>query len=571
MRFVLAIVSFLLAAVMIGYGFAQRTVLAEPDVVSLEASVERDAPLTVIDGAALNSRGGSQTLSIEGSDQIFAAYGRTIDVLGWVGDAQFNLVTVDDETGELVTEFVRGTETEVPSPVGSDLWLEAYDAEDSLRMTVNVPENVSFIVASDGIASAPGTVGMSWPVDNRTPWAGPLMLAGAVVLLIGLIFLVWALIHHRRSGGPRRKQPKMPKVPKRQTSLKAMGSRKAIRPMVVGTALVVAVGLTGCSADLWPTTSSAATPTPTPTVTVPDTPPPAATVRQVERIVAEIGEVAAEADAALDAELLASRFAGPALELREANYTIRAADGEVAALAAIPGAPVEVVLPQQTESWPRTVFTVVQNPTDATVPTVAMFLVQESARENYKVQYAVTMDPAAKLPEVAGAVLGTSRLTLDNPLLSMTPEDIALAYADVLDKDVDSPSYDLFEAEGDSLREAVGLAAKNAAKAALPTTASLTFGSEIGAGTQIIMATLDAGALVAVNLNEITTVAPVEAGAAVNPSGQVKALSGVSVSTKGVTATYGDQLLFYLPPLDSDSPIQLLGYSQGLIAASELP
>ncbi|HOT34241.1 MAG TPA: hypothetical protein PLW15_07335, partial [Rhodoglobus sp.] len=76
--------------------------------------------------------------------------------------------------------------------------------------------------------------------------------------------------------------------------------------------------------------------------------------------------------------------------------------------------------------------------------------------------------------------------------------------------------------------------------------------------------------IVAVNLNEITTVQPVEAGAAVNPTGQVKALSGLAISTKGIRATYGDQLLFYVPAAGSDAKIVLLGYSVGLVKAGEI-
>ena len=76
--------------------------------------------------------------------------------------------------------------------------------------------------------------------------------------------------------------------------------------------------------------------------------------------------------------------------------------------------------------------------------------------------------------------------------------------------------------------------------------------------------------LVAVNLYETTTVAPVEAGAAVNPTGQVKALSGLAISTKGIVATYSDQLLFYVPPAGSNAKIVLLGYSVGLVQAQEL-
>jgi len=86
----------------------------------------------------------------------------------------------------------------------------------------------------------------------------------------------------------------------------------------------------------------------------------------------------------------------------------------------------------------------------------------------------------------------------------------------------------------------------------------------------VALATNDSGALVAVNLNEIETVKTVEAGAAVNAPKTVKALLGKSLSTKGLKATYGDQLLFYVPSSVKGGKIVLLGYSQGLIAASEL-
>ena len=98
----------------------------------------------------------------------------------------------------------------------------------------------------------------------------------------------------------------------------------------------------------------------------------------------------------------------------------------------------------------------------------------------------------------------------------------------------------------------------------------MTFGHTIGPADAIALATNDAGALVAVNLNETTAVVPVEAGAAVNPSGAVKALSGLAVTTKGVLATYGDQLLFYIPPAGSSAKIILLGYSVGLVSATEI-
>ena len=81
---------------------------------------------------------------------------------------------------------------------------------------------------------------------------------------------------------------------------------------------------------------------------------------------------------------------------------------------------------------------------------------------------------------------------------------------------------------------------------------------------------MGAGALVSVTLEETSTITPVESGAAVNAPPQVAALLGKKLSTKGLRATYGDQLLFYVPKAGSDGKIVLLGYSQGLISAAEL-
>jgi len=576
-RFVLAIVSFVVAALMIGFGIAQRTILAAPDEIALSTTVATDAPVTVIEGNTLNAFPGSQTLSVEGSGQVFAAYGRTSDVLAWIGDTDYNLVTIDPEQGVFTSELVAGAESEVPDPNGSDLWLDDYVKDDSLALTVNVPEDVSFIIASDGIEPSPAEITVAWPIDNSTPWAGPLIVGGAVMLLLGLGFLLWATNHMRSSRGPRRKPQKMPRVP-RKRSIRS-GGRKPVesakRVMIaVPVVLVGALALSGCSPDFWPSGSGAgAVPTPSSSA-VPEgaqLDPPAVTVRQVERIIAQISQVATTADETKDAALIATRFDGPALELRLANYTIRTNDPSIAEVpATIPDGKPSYILPQQTDTWPRTAMVVVPDDKDATIPPVALFLVQSDPRSDYKVAYSITLEPSAVLPDVAPASVGTSRLDPDSGVLKFTPKEVALAYGDILEQDVDSDAFLDFEAEGDSLRTAVGLAAKNAIKAALPTTASVNFTHSIGVGTPIALATNDAGAIVAVNLDEMTTVAPIEAGAAVNPSGSVKALSGVAISTKGVIATYGDQLLFYVPPAGSNAKIVLLGYSQGLVKASEI-
>ena len=573
MRFVLAIISFVVAALMIGFGIAQRTILAAPDHVALSTTVSSDAAVTIIDGPTLNAFEGSQTLTIAGAGTVFAAYGRTSDVEAWVGDTRHQVVSIDGETGELTSQLVNGEETEVPDPNGSDLWLDDYERDQELTLTVSVPETVSFLIVSDGVAPAPGDITISWPIDNSTPWAGPLIVGGAVVLLVGIGFLIWATNHMRSGRGPRRKMPKVPKKPevkpsRRSADKPASGRRRAFIAVPV---LVGALALTGCSAEYWPGGAAGAAPSPSPTLPAgAELTPPAVTVRQVERIVAQISAVTADADANRDVELLETRFAGPALDLRVANYAVRGADGNIAALPAIPEGPVKLTLPQQTETWPRTVFAVIQDDKDATIPPVALMLVQDDPRSNYKVTYAITLEASAVLPDVAPASVGAARLAEDSGLLEMAPENLALGYADILENDVDSDLYLKFEPTGDTLRAAIGLAAKQQAAASLPATARMSFAYLEPESAPIALATNDAGAIVAVELRETTTVVPVEAGAAVNSTGQVKALSGITVTTKGMIATYSDQMLFYVPPAGSNGKIVLLGYSQGLVSATEV-
>ena len=58
------------------------------------------------------------------------------------------------------------------------------------------------------------------------------------------------------------------------------------------------------------------------------------------------------------------------------------------------------MLPQQNDEWARSVFAIIQ-PSDTTLAPVALMLVQESPRENYKVHYLITLEPGFVLPPVA--------------------------------------------------------------------------------------------------------------------------------------------------------------------------
>ncbi|MCU1552316.1 MAG: hypothetical protein JWR36_2876 [Glaciihabitans sp.] len=575
MRFVFAIICFILAAASMGLGIAERTILAGPDHVSASTTSTDSSAVTIIDGSALNAYPHSQTVQLEGGSTAFAAYGRTSDVVAWVGDTTYTRVTFNQKTHKLVSRVHTGTVTSVPDPSGSDLWLGQRVGENARSFHLQVPTSVSVLAISNGISAAPPTVKITWPLDNSKPWSGPLIVAGAGVLLLGLILLLWAFTHLRRGRGPRRSQPRMPKLPRQpryKPSRKAVtatkGRRSIARFVAVPTTVVgVSIALVGCS--LFPTTPA---PTATPSAKAAETSklqPTAVTPVQLQRIMQRVSSVVATSDTTMNANLIATRVAGPALQDRLANYLARKKNPKLAPSTAIPSGSIDVTLPEAKASWPRTVFAVVHNTAQTKLAPVALMLVQDDPRSNYKVNYAITLQPKTVLPEVAPASVGTSRMSPDNKFLKIEPSALASAYGDILLKDAASPSYPLFQSEGDTFREQVGLAAHKAAQKKLPSTAKLAFANVEGSGQIIALATNNSGAIVAVNLNEIETVRPVKAGAAVSASGAIKALSGKATSRKGLVATYGDQLLFYVPRADQSGKIILLGYSQGLIDAKE--
>ncbi|GGE86676.1 hypothetical protein [Mycetocola zhadangensis] len=611
MRFVLAIVAFVVAATMIVLGIAQRTVFLGPSTYAVETTVKGDLPYTVIGGDVLVSEVGQQTLTVSGSDSVFVSYGRTADVAAWLGDASYNRLSLDDETGKLVSSVVTPEEADdedaapedaapltdeekaaqavLDDPRGSDLWLAENSEEAAVLTTINVPEDVSVLIASNGTEPAPSKVSVSWPLDNRTPWAGPLITAGIVLLLVGLALYLLGINHMRKSRGPRRKgisagpgMEKMPKVPKpsRYKSDKRHGSapkRSRSRSMIalVPIALVSSLALSGCSAGFWPDLAPDASPSATPTATEldaeqeDDQPAPAVTAPQLERITARISTTTLEADQALNADLAATRFVGPALDERKGNYAIRAKIPEYAASPVIPSAPGGLTLPQATDTWPRTVMSVVQDEANPTSAPTAMVLVQATPRSNYQVEYAMRLEPQAEIPEVAPATIGAAQLPPDSSFLLLPPNKLAAAYADVITNGENSEFASLFDAEGDTLRGVIA-SDREAKKAALPTTASIEFSVAAGEAPPVALATNESGALVSVNIAETEVVKPLEVGAKIKPSGAVAALSGLTETEKGVQSTYSDQLLFYVPPAGSSDQIRLLGFSQGLTAAAEL-
>jgi hypothetical protein len=573
-RFVIAIVLFVVAFVAIGLGLAQRTILAGPSSVTHEVTVGGDAPLTLIQPSALHASPGTQSVTISGGSALFLAAGRESDVKAWIGTTDYATVGWSATKQAFTQKSVDGTERTAPTPAGSDLWVQEYTGSTELNRKFDAPKDVALLVASDGTKPAPSKISVTWPLDNSTPWATPLIVGGIGVLLLGLLAFIWALVHARRRRGPRRKTPRTPRNPrppqlrraKERAAIEAPGRgarrRAGVGFIALGTGAALLLG--ACS------TNGAVAATPTPTATPEQLEPTAVTAPQLDQIMVRVEKTVADADAASDATLLATRMGGPALALRTAGYQIHAADGTIASPEALPTGTVSIALPQQTDTWPRSVFAVIQSSTDAKAAPVGVMLQQAAPRENYKIVYATTLE--LDVPAVAPATVGAQLQKPDNRIGILRPDQLAAAYGDTLINGANSKYAADFQTDGDKLQAAVGSAYKADKKAKLPATATIVFTNAAGAGETIAFGTNDSGQIVAVDDNDVETTTPTEAGAAINPTGAVKALSGKTSSLKGFVATYGLQLLFYVPPVSAKGQkIQLLGFAQGLISATEAP
>jgi hypothetical protein len=95
----------------------------------------------------------------------------------------------------------------------------------------------------------------------------------------------------------------------------------------------------------------------------------------------------------------------------------------------------------------------------------------------------------------------------------------------------------------------------------------------VGARPDAAPAPHDSGALVTASIEQTEKVTPNDGGTIGFEAGAPRAaLSGFTEkSARGVQRVIGVQLLFYVPSVGSDEQIRLLGWSESLIGASEVP
>ena len=568
MRFLIAATLFIVSISFLLLGLAQRTIWAPPAVFAVNLVGPGAQPYLVIPAEALAMMPGDATISTSGSGQVFLATGRDVDVLAWVATTSHSIVesSVEDQSLKVIPK--PGT-SDFISPVGSDLWLSEFSAESAGQLVVPEGQDLSVLVASDGLTPAPERVRVSWPTENSTTVSDIFLSVGLGLLVIAIFFNVLALGKMIRNRGPRRKVPKAPQGPRykpknRGYDLPRRGRRSASNKIaLVPVSVGLVLALSGCQV----TQAPEATPTPSEsaTVSIVDEIEPALNEEQVTRILADIQSVVADADASGETGLLQTRVEGPALLFREANYLLRSKSPDVAPLPPISTSVVSITIISKTEDWPRALMVVTQEGDELPQTLVIQ---QLSPREPYKLIYNMALLPGVEFPDVAAANDGAIPVEVDSLFLKISPLNLAPAYGDLIDNGPSSEFFSQFDLATDKFYEQISQT--QADQAENLDEATTVFSHELADANVVSLTTSDSGAIVALMMVDTWEIKPNSRTSAVTVSGDELLLLGAEGSRTGVSTRYGNMLLFYVPLASSDQKIRLLGATQSLLSIEVL-
>lgn len=545
-------------------GVAQRTIWAPPpaNVLSLEYDAENHFAL--IDQKTLSTYPGNPTVTVFGGEKTFVSSGRESDIRAWIADSSFTSIQVKDgETLELEPVSNFGIDLSL-SPRGSDLWRDEANGKQKAELSVKNEHDAAVLIASDGRSAAPGKVTVSWPIAyDLTPSNINLIVAG-VLLAAALIINLFSVSEERRRRRPQRRVPKAPQGPKtrgRKSNLDIprRGRRVARKVSVATSGLLVLGLLSGCAPAAAPID-----PTPSPSSDV-IVDPPVLIESQIQKIVSNVAMWAKKADGATDKSMLLTRFEGPAQQMRTTYYYLMSKSTKNEALPPIEER-ITWSLPASSTIWPRSLM-VVTDAKDSNLPQM-LIMSQSTPRSQYKVSFVISLVPGAALPPVAAADAGAIPVASDSAYLKVVPRELPPTYGDVIDKGTLSQYYELFDLENDKYYADVS--ALEQAQVQKLTKAKIKFRHYLGSSKVLSLSTASGGALVAVYMKDDYTIKPIKTGSGVTVSGNEKILLGSAGSVKGVRSTYGNMMIFYVPPLSADEKSTLLGVTQGLLSVKGL-
>ncbi|MCC9203499.1 hypothetical protein [Arthrobacter sp. zg-Y769] len=558
MRNKFAVPLIVLGVLLMLIGIGQRTIWAPPETqsASMEADGHDGAVVTVLEPELLAEYPDGVDITVRSDAPFTLAVGRANDVQAWVGDAAATRLTPGDDA--LATDTAK-TGITAPDPAGSDLWVVEESGEGELSYQWEAPGEGDWrvLLATDGTAPAPADVTLTWENDATRPFAVPLIVAGALLAVLGLAlaFLRSGSDGPRRSGrrsagietGTIDKQPSVSGTTSAFTATASSRRRPAFLAAAAAAVLVAGSAPASALADESPAGSR-----------------PVIMDSQLNRILESVADTVEAGDAAKDAAMLRPRVGGAAYAMRSANYAVAAKSADHEAPVPVAAKTLRTESVGTAAGWPRTVVAVTQGEGNP-VPQ-ALLLVQDSARDNYKLVSAVQMLPASTFPQPPAADAGSDQIPADSDNgLMMAPQDAVEALADSL-TNPDGGNKGTFAANRFS--EDVVKFQKQVQTDPKNEFASNTFKHSADAKETYALRTDDGGAIVFGYLSNTFSSTPKEAGDSVNLEGTVyQALTGQPDTDKGIDVTHGEAVMLYVPASGGSGQVLVVGAAQELLSA----
>lgn len=191
-------------AILVSVGL--QTIWAPPAEFNATTPDTQEAPLTLVTDDIDVDPDDAIEYTVRGDGEFTLMYGQLRDIEAWIGDAAHNRidgVDTDVDRGEdpvVNVTHVEG-ETELPNPVGSDLWLATQEVNDEVtqRWAQHDAGEWAILIAADGTVAAPTDFGVSWVnVEPDSPLITPLMIVGIVLILVGIALFIWRFLEFRR-------------------------------------------------------------------------------------------------------------------------------------------------------------------------------------------------------------------------------------------------------------------------------------------------------------------------------------------------------------------------------------
>lgn len=307
--------------------------------------------------------------------------------------------------------------------------------------------------------------------------------------------------------------------------------------------LAASLALAGCA------------PEPVPELTPPPVPeyaPPALTVDQTREVLDQVREAIEAADATSDAAELGDRIAEPARSFRAEQFALASAtDGafEVPPL----WTDSEILVISATDSWPREVLAVTNVGEGSTVR-LYLALVQDTARDPYRLVAWARLLPGVETPVFASSDIGSAPVGADTEGLRFTPSEALDQLASVLSNPesenaanfADDPFRPFLTKEVEGLKEGVQVAGEVSTSS---TPGDVVFGIGTAEGGAVIMGTV----------STVVTLRKTIDGSKLSLGSDMAALGGTELVEASADATYQEMVALYIPPEGSDDPLQLLG------------